>query len=289
MGESDATAQRMPARKEPDMTRTWFITGAGRGFGKEFAKAALSRGDKVAATARNADALGDLVAVHGDAILPLTLDVTDREEVSAAVTQARKALGSVDVVVNNAGYGLFGAVEEITPEQLQQQLDVNLFGPLHVTQAVLPILREQGHGHIIQVSSVGGVAAFPILGGYHASKWALEGLTEALAKEVAGFGIKVTLVEPAGYATDWGGASAKWAAALPEYRQVKKAAFSTGGGLNNDPAYVGQALLAVADAAEPPIRVFFGRQGIQLIEPLYAQRLQTWHDTQDIAALAEGK
>jgi NAD(P)-dependent dehydrogenase (short-subunit alcohol dehydrogenase family) len=176
------------------MTRAWFITGAGGGFGKEFAKAALSRGDKVAATARDTDELGDLVAVHGDAILPLTLDVTDREEVSAAVAQARKAFGSLDVVVSNAAYGLFGAVEEVTPGQLQQQLDVNLFGPRHVTQAVLPILRAQGHGHIIQVSTVGGVASFPILGGYHASKWAREGLTEALAQEVAGFGIKVRLV-----------------------------------------------------------------------------------------------
>jgi NAD(P)-dependent dehydrogenase (short-subunit alcohol dehydrogenase family) len=216
------------------MTRTWFITGAGRGFGKEFAKAALSRGDKVAATARNTDALGDLVAANGDAILPLTLDVTDREEASAAVTQARKALGPLDVIVNNAGYGLFGAVEEITPEQLQQQLDVNLFGPFHVMQAALPILRGQGHGHIIQVSTVSGVAAFPILGGYHASKWALEGLTEALAQEVAGFGIKVTLVARR-LCHRLGGASAKWADALPEYQQVKEAVFATGGGSRTTP------------------------------------------------------
>ncbi|HEY0247838.1 MAG TPA: SDR family NAD(P)-dependent oxidoreductase [Gryllotalpicola sp.] len=270
-------------------TTTWFITGAGRGFGKEFAKAALGRGDNVAATARNTEALADLAAGYGDAILPIALDVTDREGVFAAVAAAHGKFGRLDVVVNNAGYGLFGAVEELTPAQLQTQLDVNLFGPLHVTQAVLPILRAQGAGHIIQISTVGGIAAFPILGGYHASKWGLEGLTESLAQEVAGFGIKVTLVEPAGYATDWGGASATWAEALPEYQAIKEAVFATGGGLQADPAGVGPAILAVADAAEPPARVFFGTQGIQLAEPIYAARLQTWRDTQDISALAEGK
>ena len=270
-------------------TRTWFVTGAGRGFGKEFATAALGRGDRVAATARNTEALADLAAEYGDALLPIALDVTDRDGVFAAVAQTKEKFGSIDVVVNNAGYGLFGAVEELTPEQLQAQLDVNLFGPLHVTQAALPILRQQGSGHIIQISTVGGVAAFPILGGYHASKWGLEGLTESLAQEVAGFGVKVTLVEPAGYATDWGGASAKWAEAKPEYQEIKEAVFATGGGLQNDPAGVGPAILAVVDAKEAPSRVFFGTQGIQLLEPLYAQRLQTWRDTQDISALAEGK
>lgn len=271
------------------MSKTWFITGASRGFGREFAKAALGRGDTVAATARDTAALADLVADYGDAILPIALDVTNRESVFAAIAAAKEAFGGLDVVVNNAGYGLFGAVEELTPEQLQAQLDVNLFGPLHVTQAVLPILREQGHGHIIQVSTVGGVAAFPILGGYHASKWALEGLTESLAQEVAGFGVRVTLVEPAGYATDWGGASAKWAEALPEYQAIKEAVFATGGGLQNDPAAVGPAILAVADAAEPPSRVFFGTQGLQLIEPVYAARIKTWQNSQHISALAEGK
>ncbi|KRC51932.1 short-chain dehydrogenase [Leifsonia sp. Root227] len=271
------------------MTRTWFITGAGRGLGNEFAKAALERGDNVAATARQLESLTDLTDIYGPRLLPIGLDVTHRDAVFASVSRTKDAFGSIDVVVNNAGYGLFGAVEELTPDELQGQLEVNLFGPLHVTQAVLPILREQGAGHIIQISTVGGVAAFPILGGYHASKWALEGLTESLAQEVAGFGIKVTLVQPAGYATDWGGASAKWAKPLPEYQAIKQTAFGHGGGLSNDPSAVGSAILAVADAAEPPLRVFFGRQGLQIVQPLYAQRIRTWQNNQDISMLAEGK
>jgi NAD(P)-dependent dehydrogenase (short-subunit alcohol dehydrogenase family) len=269
------------------MSKVWFITGAGRGFGKEFTKAALSRGDKVAATARNTESLTDLVVDYGDAILPIALDVTDREVVFTAIEQAKETFGRIDVVVNNAGYGLFGAVEELTPEELQAQLDVNLFGPFNVTQAVVPVLREQGAGHIIQISTVGGVAAFPILGGYHASKWALEGLTESLAQEVAGFGIKVTLVEPAGYATDWGGGSAKWATALPQYEEIKAAVFATGGGLQADPVGVGPAILRVADAEQPPLRVFFGAQALPIAEGVYASRLETWRQGQGISALAE--
>jgi NAD(P)-dependent dehydrogenase (short-subunit alcohol dehydrogenase family) len=141
-----------------------------------------------------------LVQAWGDAVLPVELDVTDRDAVFAAVAKAHGRFGSLDVVVNNAGYGSFGMIEEVTQEQARRQVDTNLLGPLWVTQAVLPVLREQGHGHIIQVSSVGGVFALPGLGLYHASKWGLEGMTSSLAMEVRSFGIKVTLVEPAGYA-----------------------------------------------------------------------------------------
>ena len=286
------TGASHPGGGESSSPRTWFITGAGRGFGTEFAASALAAGDKVAATARNVEALAGLVAEYGDAILPITLDVTNRDEVFAAVELAEATFGSVDVVVNNAGYGLFGAVEELTPAELQSQLEVNLFGPLHVTQAVLPGMRNRGSGHIIQISTVGGIAAFPILGGYSASKWALEGLTESLAQEVATFGVKVTLVEPAGYATDWGGSSAKWATPLSQYEEIKSSLFATGGGLQNDPAGVGPALLALVDRAEDagqaPLRVFFGTHGMQIAEPLYASRLQNWKETADVAALAEG-
>ncbi len=205
------------------MSKVWFVTGASKGFGREFVLGALGRGDKVAATARNIDTLADLVDQYGDAVLALRVDVTDREQVFAAVSAAQEEFGRLDVVVNNAGYGLFGTVEEITERQLRDQLETNLFGVLHVTQAVLPILREQGSGHIIQISTIGGVAAFPTLGGYHASKWALEGMTEALAQEVGGFGIKVTLVEPGGFDTDWGSASATVADALPQYAPLHAA------------------------------------------------------------------
>src|SRR6266702_3380316 len=190
------------------MSEVWFITGASKGFGREFVLAALERGDKVAATARNTDTLSDLVEQYGDAVLPVELDVTNRDQVFAAVKSAHETFGRIDVVINNAGYGLFGTVEEITEQQLRDQLETNLFGVFHVTQAVLPILREQRAGHIIQISTMGGIVAFPTLGAYHASKWALEGMTDALAQEVASLGIKVTLVEPGGFATDWSGASA---------------------------------------------------------------------------------
>lgn len=271
------------------MSKVWFITGTSRGFGREFAAAALGRGDRVAATARDAGSLDDLVAEYGDAVLPLALDVTDRAAAVAAVDAAVERFGRLDVVVNNAGYGLFGAVEEITPEQLRDQLEVNLFGVLNVTQAVLPVLREQGSGHIVQISTIGGVAAFPNLGGYHASKWALEGLTESLAQEVAGFGIKVTLVEPGGFATDWAGSSATHAAPLPAYDGLREAMASMrGSSAPGDPTATGPALLKVVDAEQPPLRVFFGAMPTQMIPGLYQSRLDTWEQWKDVSVAADG-
>src|SRR6202012_454788 len=193
-------------------------------FGREWAIAALERGDRVAATARNLASLDDLVAAYGDAIVPIALDVTDRDADFAAVKQAHERFGRLDIVVNNAGYGHFGMVEEITEAEIRAQLETNVLGALWVTQAALPILREQGSGHILQVSSIGGVSAFMNTGAYHASKWALEGFSQSLAQEVAGFGIKVTLIEPSGYSTDWSGSSAKHSTSLPAYDQVRDAA-----------------------------------------------------------------
>jgi NAD(P)-dependent dehydrogenase (short-subunit alcohol dehydrogenase family) len=201
------------------MSRTWFITGASRGFGKEWSIAALERGDTVAATARDTTALDDLVQRFGDKVLPVQLDVNDRDAVFAAVAQAHDHFGALDVVVNNAGYGQFGMIEEISEAEARAQFDTNVFGALFVTQAALPYLRAQGSGHILQVSSIGGISAFPNIGIYNASKWALEGFSQSLAQEVAEFGIKVTIIEPGGFSTDWGGASAKHAAADPAYDQ----------------------------------------------------------------------
>src|ERR1700680_2643883 len=147
----------------------------------------------------------------------MALDVTDKAAVAAAIGEAKTRFGRLDVVINNAGYGLFGAIEEVNEAQAREQIETNLFGALWVTQAALPILRAQRSGHIIQVSSIGGVNAFPTVGLYHASKWGLEGFSQALAAEVVGFGIKVTLVEPGGFATDWGGPSAKRATQMPAY------------------------------------------------------------------------
>src|ERR1700712_2579441 len=191
------------------MAKIWFITGASKGFGHEWAEAALERGDKVAATARKLDTLDSLVSQYGDNVLPIKLDVTDRSADFDAVQQAASHFGQLDIVVNNAGYGHFGMIEEVTEQEARDQMETNLFGALWVTQAALPFLRAQGSGHILQVSSIGGISAFPNVGMDHGSKGALEGFSQSLAQEVASFGIHVTLIEPTGYSTDWAGPSSR--------------------------------------------------------------------------------
>jgi NAD(P)-dependent dehydrogenase (short-subunit alcohol dehydrogenase family) len=271
------------------MSKIWFITGSSRGFGRQFAQAALERGDKVAATARNTDSLADLVSAHGAAILPLKLDVTDKAAAFESVQRAHEHFGRLDVVVNNAGYGLFGAVEELTEQQVREQMETNFFGALWVTQAALPFLRAQGSGHIVQISTVGGVVSFPSFGGYNASKWALEGLTEALAQEVAGFGVKVTLVEPGGFATDWAGSSGTFAAQLLAYDEMRTAVAAMWSSVQpGDPAATGPALLRIADADNPPLRVFFGTAPQHIVPQVYAERLKTWEEWTDVATQAQG-
>ncbi|MES5825422.1 SDR family oxidoreductase [Streptomyces sp. RG80] len=271
------------------MSKIWFITGSSRGFGRQFAQAALERGDKVAATARDTEALADLVAAHGDAILPLPLDVTDKGAAFAAVQRAHERFGRLDVVVNNAGYGLFGAVEELTERSVRDQMETNFFGALWVTQAVLPLMRAQGSGHIVQISSVGGVITFPLVGGYNASKWALEGLTDSLAQEVAGFGIKVTLVEPGSFATDWGGSSATFSEHMPAYEELHAAVVANLANVSNgDPTAAGPALLRVVDAENPPLRVFFGDFPLHFVPQVYAERMKTWEEWADVATEAQG-
>ncbi|MEU7278995.1 SDR family oxidoreductase [Streptomyces sp. NPDC045431] len=271
------------------MSKVWFVTGSSRGFGRQFVEAALSRGDKVAATARDARSLADLKASYGDAVLTLDLDVTHKDAVFASVKQAKEHFGRLDVIVNNAGYGLFGAVEELDEQALRDQLETNLFGALWVTQAALPYLREQGSGHIVQISSTGGVAAWPLVGGYHVSKWGLEGLSESLAQEVSHLGIKVTLVEPGAYATDWAGPSAAQSEPIPAYDGVREALGAFMQTLDlGDPAAAGRALLKVVDSDNPPLRVFFGTQGNEMLPQVYADRLKTWADWQDVAVEAQG-
>ncbi|MGW0808285.1 SDR family NAD(P)-dependent oxidoreductase [Nonomuraea sp. NPDC002799] len=270
------------------MSKVWFVTGSSRGLGRGFVEAALSRGDRVAATARNAAHLDDLVAVYGDAVLALELDVTGRAAVFESVRRAKEHFGRLDVIVNNAGYGLSGAVEELTERDLREQFDTNLFGAVWVVQAALPHLREQGEGHIIQISSVGGVAAMPLGGGYCASKWALEGLSESLAQEVAGFGVKVTVVEPGSYATG-ASAGAVQAEADPRYDGLREGFAAFAKTLDvGDPAAAGRALLKIVDSGDPPLRVFFGTQGHQMLQQVYADRLKTWAGWQDLAVEAHG-
>ncbi|MFF5204898.1 SDR family NAD(P)-dependent oxidoreductase [Streptosporangium sp. NPDC000396] len=276
------------------MSKVWFVTGSSRGLGREFVEAALSRGDKVAATARSTTSLDELVAAYGDAVLPITLDVTDKAAVFESVKQAAEHFGHLDVIVNNAGYAQMGAIEELTEQHLRDQLETNLFGAVWVIQAALPYLREQGAGHIIQLSSAAGLIAMPLGGAYHASKWALEGLNEALAAEVADFGIKVTVIEPGGFATRSGKNpdplnNGHMAQPNPIYDGFRRriAGFA-GKQPAGDPAAAAQALLKLVDADNPPLRILFGQGFYPMIQQAYADRIKTWADWQDLSAQAHG-
>ncbi|AEV83078.1 short-chain dehydrogenase [Actinoplanes sp. SE50] len=266
----------------------WFITGASRGFGREWAAAALRRGDRVAGTARQPCDLAGLAEEFPETFLPLRLDVTDRPAAVEAVRRAAAHFGGLDVVVNNAGYGHFGMVEELAEEEIRAQLETNVLGLLWVTQAALPILRVRGGGHIIQVSSIGGLVAFPGLGAYSASKFAVEGLTQSLAQEVAAQGIRVTLVEPSGFRTDWAGRSARHSAESPEYDLVRAARDRRPTARRvGDPRASAAALLAVVDDPRPPLRVFFGSAPLDIVTREYEDRLETWQAWQHLAVAAE--
>jgi NAD(P)-dependent dehydrogenase (short-subunit alcohol dehydrogenase family) len=272
--------------------KTWFITGTSRGFGREWSMAALERGDRVVASARDVSSLDDLTERYPERLLALPLDVTDRVAVFAAVKQGFEHFGRLDVVVNNAGYGQFGMIEELSEAELRDQIETNLFGALWVTQAALPFLREQGSGHFLQVSSIGGISAFANIGAYHASKWALEGFSQALAAEVRGFGINVTIIEPGGFSTDWGGASAKHAQALPAYDglRAESAKFRAARTrTQGDPVASATAVLKIVDAEQPPLRVFFGDGPLQIATADYEQRLATWREWEPISLEAQGK
>jgi short-subunit dehydrogenase len=273
------------------MAKTIFITGASRGFGKIWAEAFLKRGDKVAATARNVDSLKDLVKQYGGAILPIQLDVNNRDACFAVVKKAKEHFGAIDVLINNAGYGQFGTIEEISETEARNQIETNVFGLLWITQAVLPLMRQQGRGHIIQVSSVLGHVTLPTLGVYNASKFAIEGLSETLASEVKDFGIKVTLVEPNGYTTDFGGTSAiQPQQTLKEYDAVKAAFHAS---LTDDvmgkPEATTNAILKLIDSTNPPLRLFLGKVALPWVKSIYEERLATWEEWQPIAAEAHGK
>jgi NAD(P)-dependent dehydrogenase (short-subunit alcohol dehydrogenase family) len=273
------------------MPKTWFITGASRGFGKEWAIAALERGDTVAATARDPKTLDDLVQQFGDKVLPLRLDVNDRDAVFTAVKDAHDRFGRLDVVVNNAGYGQFGMIEEISEAEARAQFDTNVFGALFVTQAALPYLREQGSGHFLQVSSIGGISAFPNIGIYNASKWALEAFSQSLAAEVADFGISVTIIEPGAYGTDWGGSSAKHAEPNPAYDTFREKAAEqrkARAGNPGDPVATREAVLRVVDAENPPLRVFFGDGPLRIATRDYESRLATWREWESLSVAAHG-
>lgn len=271
------------------MSKGWLITGSARGFGRVWARAALERGDRVVLTARDPESVTELIQAFPHTSMALSLDVTDRERAFEVAATAHEFLGSIDVVVNNAGYGLFGMIEEVSEEQVRAQLETNVFGALWVTQAVLPYLREQQSGHIIQVSSIGGVQAFPGLGIYNASKWALEGFSQSLSGEVAGFGVHVTLVEPTGYATDWAFASAVRCEPMPEYeafREQMLAARAKVAGDRGDPEATAPVILELVDMADPPLRLFLGNGPFEIIQAEYAKRLAEWAQYDELSRSA---
>ncbi len=235
-------------------SKVWLITGASRGFGRVWAEAALKRGDKVAATARNQDSIADLKEVYGDNALVLELDVTRPDQAKAAIAEAQAHFGRLDIILNNAGYPLIGTIEEASAEDVRAMYDTNIFGTLAVVQAALPVLREQGNGHILGISSTLGHVTMPLIGYYCSSKWAFEAIHESLAMEVKPFGIKVTIVEPGAYATEFGGPeSGKFAAGLDIYADLKTQVFE---GLKTmergDPNATVDAMFKLVDAEDPP-------------------------------------
>jgi NADP-dependent 3-hydroxy acid dehydrogenase YdfG len=268
--------------------KVWFVTGASRGFGRIWTEAALKRGDKVAATARDSTALNDLVATYGDSILPLSLDVTDRDAVFAAVKHAHGRFNRLDVVLCNAGYGYMGAVEEVVADDARENFETNVFGTLSVIQAALPFMRVQGSGHILTLSSIGGVAAFPTGGIYNGTKFAIEGISEALAGEVAGFGIKVTIIEPGSFNTGFV-SSIKAAPEMAEYEATHafiRSIFKPE--LSGDPAATVDAILKVVDSETPPLRIVLGSAPIPMFKKLYETRLDTWNQWADVSIAAQG-
>ncbi|WBQ03579.1 SDR family NAD(P)-dependent oxidoreductase [Kribbella sp. CA-293567] len=257
--------------------RLWFVTGAGRGLGRAFAEAALEQGDRVVATIRREGVLDDLTEKYGDRLVPWRLDVTDRADVFRVIDEVAATVGVPDVVVNNAGYGLVGAIEELSEQEVRAQFEVNLYGALWVSQAVLPHLRQRGSGKIVQVSTVGAVGHLPLFGAYNASKWALEGFSSALAAEVAPLGIGVHLLQLGGFATDWFGSSMAYATALPAYDETRGGIFgmpgyptpedvqAAGPSTDESPRVAAEALLALLDEPEAPLRKVIGTGAHEMV------------------------
>lgn len=271
------------------MSKIILITGASRGFGKIWAKALLERGDKVAATARNLENLNDLVEEFGDAVFPIQLDVNDRDACFAAVNEAKAHFGRIDVLINNAGFGLFGAIEETSEQQARAQMETNFFGVLWVTQAIVPIMRAQGQGHIIQVSSFLGLVSLPVLGLYNASKYAVNGLSETLASEVKSFGIHVSLIEPNGFSTDWSGASAFRTEPTEVYAPLKQAFFDSNTPDSwGNPDSTTSAVLKLIDSENPPLHFLLGKIAYPGVKQVYSERLAEFEAWKEVAVEAHG-
>lgn len=271
-------------------SKVWFITGASRGFGSVWADAALQRGDKVAATARNLESIAHLKEKYGENVLTLELDVTKPSQVKAAVEKAHSHFGRLDIVFNNAGYSLVGTIEEASTDDVRALYETNIFGALEVIKAALPILRAQGYGHILGTSSNLGHVTLPVIGYYCSSKWAFEAIHESLAAEVKAFGIKVTIIEPGAYATEFGSQeSLKFAEGLDVYTDYKNEFFT---GLRNlergNPEATPPALFKIVDAENPPLRFFLGKHAMAWVREAYAERIATWEAWETVSNEAQG-
>ncbi|MEU8085521.1 SDR family oxidoreductase [Micromonospora sp. NPDC049101] len=267
--------------------RTWFITGASRGLGRAFADAALDRGDRVVAAARTI-ATDDFDERHADRLLALTLDVTDRAAVITAVHTAVEHFGRLDIVVNNAGTLSMGMIEEFTEEQARAQFEVNVFGALWVSQAVLPHLRAQRSGHIVQISSIAALGGFPSTGLYSASKFALEGMSEALAMEAAAFGVTLSIVQPGGYWTDLY-TSLSATTPLPAYAPLRAELERqwADGSIDSAPRLAAEALLRLVDSDDPPLRLLLGSMVYDLAFDISRRRMATWAGWEQVSRAAE--
>lgn len=276
-------------------SKVWLITGSSTGFGRSLAEAVLQHGDRVVATARKPEQLSDLVAQYPNAVKVLRLDVTSPQEITEAVSSALNTFGQIDVLVNNAGYGAVGAIEEMSDESIRRQFETNVFGALNMMRAVLPTMRQQRSGHILNLSSVGGCVAFASTGIYCATKFALEALSESLLREVAGLGIKVTIIEPGAFRTDFNGRSL----AKPDHLIEDYASITSGflqwleamdGKQPGDPAKAAQAMIQVVESDNPPLRLALGADAVSVIEEKLKamnEELQAWKSV-SVATAFEG-
>jgi NADP-dependent 3-hydroxy acid dehydrogenase YdfG len=271
-------------------SKVWFITGASRGFGRVWTEAALERGDKVAATARNIDSLAGLKEKYAEGVLTLELDVTKPGQAKAAIDEAYAYFGRLDIVLNNAGYSLVGTIEESSIEDVKAMYETNVFGALAVIQAALPLLRKQGGGHILGTSSNLGHVTLPVIGYYCSSKWAFEAIHESLAAEVKDFGIKVTIIEPGAYATEFGSPeSLKFAAGIDLYTDFKMQFFEKLKDFERgDPNATPQALFKMVDADNPPLRFHLGSHNLPWVRAAYEERLALWEEWDTVSSSAQG-
>lgn len=245
------------------MSKVWFITGCSTGFGRELAKEVLQAGYKAVVTARNTNDIQDIVSAYPTTAIAVKLDVTKESDIQLAVETALQKFNQIDVLVNNAGIGYFGAIEESDPAEVRRMFDINFFGLANMTNAVLPTMRKQKSGHIINIASIGGLVSFPGVGFYNATKYAVDGLSESLAKEVAHLGIKVTVICPSGFRTDWAGRSANNATKViedyaPTAHANKETIRGYSGNQPGDPVMAAKAIVQVTETEQPPLRLLLG-------------------------------